>query len=473
MADNIQKFQESTRPLGKLPTRLIVSTDTAAADLYLDRGILGRTKIAEGSASGNTWTVNDNFVTEYNNANSTKLTKTQLQGVFQKEYQSTLNKDRADIINKHSKYNTKTYLATEAKIPGVIDPETGKAGAVIAPTVAPSPGTNPNTGVGATPSSTGTTTLLDLKKAVGDSSTTRNTYRNDLRYPLNRSEEQDYIRFDMLKYDPRSLSESSLTDLQGGVDAFLGKEVLGKRDSKRTSIGSASLPISSPISDTNSVSWTDDEANAIVLKGQTKALQLMGVSSGNNPQTQPPTNNGPQGSSQTGALAGMALAGAAVGGSAGNLLTRTTGGIVNPNIELLFKGPSLRTFSFTFPLLARSEKESKVILQIIRFFKQGMSVKKSDGALFLKSPHTFRIKYISAKEKDNHPWINLIKECALTNCSVNYTPAGNYATYDNGAMTMYEITLNFSELEPIFDDDYKDLGNNDGNDANKDTMIGY
>lgn len=64
MADNIQKFQESTRPLGKLPTRLIVSTDTAAADLYLDRGILGRTKIAEGSASGNTWTVNDNFVKE-------------------------------------------------------------------------------------------------------------------------------------------------------------------------------------------------------------------------------------------------------------------------------------------------------------------------------------------------------------------------------------------------------------------------
>jgi len=37
---------------------------------------------------------------------------------------------------------------------------------------------------------------------------------------------------------------------------------------------------------------------------------------------------------------------------------------------------------------------------------------------------------------------------------VNYTPAGSYATFGDGAMTSYEIGLQFAELEAIYDDDY-------------------
>ena len=38
-----------------------------------------------------------------------------------------------------------------------------------------------------------------------------------------------------------------------------------------------------------------------------------------------------------------ALAKSATGG---NILTRSTGAVINPNMELLFKGPQLRTFWF-------------------------------------------------------------------------------------------------------------------------------
>jgi hypothetical protein len=60
-----------------------------------------------------------------------------------------------------------------------------------------------------------------------------------------------------------------------------------------------------------------------------------------------------------------------------------------------------------------------------------------------------------------------IKECALQSVGVNYTPENNYATFQDGAMVSYQITLNFSELEPVFNDDYSQL------DGDADTLIGF
>jgi hypothetical protein len=148
-----------------------------------------------------------------------------------------------------------------------------------------------------------------------------------------------------------------------------------------------------------------------------------------------------------------------------NILSRTQGAVFNPNMELLFSGPTLRPFNFTFKLSARSVADREQIRQIIRFFKQGMAVQRTASTLFLKAPHTFKIQYLH-KNKD-HPYINLIKECALQSFTVNYTPEGNYMTFADGLMTSYEITMQFQELEPIFNDDYSKL------DQDKDTVIGY
>ena len=135
-------------------------------------------------------------------------------------------------------------------------------------------------------------------------------------------------------------------------------------------------------------------------------------------------------------------------------------------MELLFSGPTLRPFTFNFKLSARGTKDRDEIRQIIRFFKQGMAVQRTQSQLFLKAPHTFKIRYLH-KTKD-HPYINLIKECALQSFTVNYTPEGNYMTFADGLMTSYEISMQFQELEPIFNDDY---GNLDGKSI--DTNIGY
>ena len=267
----------------------------------------------------------------------------------------------------------------------------------------------------------------------------------DCVYPLDLGKtKQDVIKFTMLEYVPKDFSTSNFG--------------FGDRAQDRTesSIGTVILPIPGGIQDTNSVQWSGQTMNAaeaaladVALRGITQGADgfFAGISDAANKISQ---NTG-----ELGTALGAAFAGAA-SGTGGQLLTRTTGAVINPNLELLFSGPSLRTFSFQFKLNAREAAESKEIVKIIRFFKQGSAAQKSKSHLFLKSPHTFAIQYLHrGPGGDDNPFMNKIKECALQSVAVNYTPEGNYATFDDGAMTSYELTLQFSELEPVFNNDYE------------------
>jgi len=154
------------------------------------------------------------------------------------------------------------------------------------------------------------------------------------------------------------------------------------------------------------------------------------------------------------------------------LLSRATGAILNPNLEMLFGGPSLRNFGFTFKLSPRDAGEANQVRKIIRFFKQGMSVKTSSSNVFLKAPNIFNIRYQTFNTDGDeilHPSLNIIKECALLSCDVQYTPDGTYMTYDDPfrTMTSYQLTLSFGELDPIYDSDYTALDND------QDQVLGY
>ena len=73
---------------------------------------------------------------------------------------------------------------------------------------------------------------------------------------------------------------------------------------------------------------------------------------------------------------------------------------------------------------------------------------------FLKVHLHFRLQYLH--RGTTHPYLNLFKECALQNLTINYAPEGSYATYGDGVPTAYEMTMQFMELEPVFNDDYDD-----------------
>ena len=274
-------------------------------------------------------------------------------------------------------------------------------------------------------------------------------------YPTKLAEsKQDIIRFNMLKYDPKKFSTE-----RGNLGGFGERQV-------RNSIGTVTLPIPNGISDTNAVTWGGETMNAVeAMLGNIALTSIKSGFAAGAGEVQKTGENLQSGSKEVQSGLAAAFTGLALGSSGGQFLSRTAGAVLNPNLELLFSAPTLRPFNFTFKLASRSETESKTIRSIIRFFKQGMSPQRSQSNLFLRAPHTFQIQYLHRNEE--HKFLNKFKECALQSFNVNYTPEGQYATFNDGAMVSYQITMQFQELEPVFNDDYTSL------DQNNDTEIGF
>ena len=276
----------------------------------------------------------------------------------------------------------------------------------------------------------------------------RHEYPQSLKYPINMNENQDCMKFTIIEYVPSNLGI-------GAQDTTLRTSASKNKNQKILTTITLPMP-SGGITDRNSANWQDDSLNPAEAGFGAAALALLagGASDGANSfksQLEAATKD----KGITTALIAIKASEKAVG--ANNLLGRVAGLAINSNLELLFNGPSIREFSFSFKMTPRSKKEAQMVRSIIRTFKQAMSVKRSQSILLLKAPHTFRISYLTSTK--DHPYLNRFKECALTNCSVNYTPDGQYMSYDASdpdgrSMTAYELSLSFQELEPIFDDDY-------------------
>lgn len=285
----------------------------------------------------------------------------------------------------------------------------------------------------------GSENTLNMDSAEG----TREQFPN-CRYPLDiGSLTMDVMKFDMYKYVPNKFSA-----------ARFGMDNSGRQGADRASIGSVVLPITAGISDQNKCDWGSSSMTIFDMVKANVATSAIfdnlgeGVKTGLGEIKKMFDNK-----DEAGTAIGMAFAAQAAG--VDKLLPRLTGNIFNPNMELLFKGPALRPFSFKFKLTPRSADESKEVIKIIRFFKQGMAPIRSSSNLFLKSPHTFRIAYLHrGADGQLHRGLNMFKEVALQGFGVNYTPNGNYATYSDGIPVAYEITMSFTELEPVFNDDY-------------------
>ena len=293
---------------------------------------------------------------------------------------------------------------------------------------------------------------------------TRLSYAQDMKYPLDlKSELQDVIKFSILEYSPSLSKENQQTSPTGQFGSSKSRSVELKGGGVKGSkiIGVITLPIPARIGDSNTVDWGSAPLNPLEealaelaqgffdggVEGAGKSLDKKGKDI--------------QGAIKSGDLSASIKSiflGSAVNASAAK---RAYGSVINNNVEVLFNGPGLRSHSFSFLFYPRDPKEAIMVRQIIRAFKQSMSVKRSESSLLLKPPHTFAIQYMTSGQKA-HPYLTRFKECALTSCNVDYTPDGTYMTYggDEKSMTAYSMGLTFSELEPIFDDEY---GKNDDN----------
>ena len=280
-----------------------------------------------------------------------------------------------------------------------------------------------------------------------------------LRYPLELFD-TDFMRITQFKYEP--------------LASF--KQVSSQRERRadrrhKTSIGSVTLPIPSQLTDTNNVSWNNSTMNDLQMAGVRAGGDIM--NSGKPLEAvQKIIDDGLTSLENNTGNAKTLIQSLILGQLPGinkrpnEVLGRFAGQIINPNLELIFGGPTLRSFQYSFRLTPRNDKETQAVRSIIRFFKQGMSIKENPTNLFLSAPNVFQPRFYN-KEGRQHTFINTIKKCACTSFTVNYVPDNTFMTLPNSSMTAYEIGMSFQEMDPIIDQDYAELDNN------QDDIIGF
>ncbi|ASR76053.1 baseplate tail tube cap [Synechococcus phage Bellamy] len=308
----------------------------------------------------------------------------------------------------------------------------------------------PDNGLEGQPLNTETKPLDQIPKSQGGTKTkaaagTRNSFGDQV-FPSDLAETgMDVIKFTMLEFKPRKVTN------QGA----LGK--VQKREKGRKGIGTVMLPVPGGITDQNNADWGDGRMNPLQAAGLEAAGRALSgnLEAGMRSAGDAISALGSNKEETKSTLKGLFSAGA-VGLDPNEVLARTQGAVINPNLELLFKGPALRPFNFTFQMGARNEGDSLQIMEILRFFKQGSAPQRTEAQMLIKAPHTFQIEYLHRGTKNK--FLNEIKECALLSVGVNYTPNNNYATFANGAPVSIELTLGFKELDPVFNDDYEGEG---------------
>jgi len=311
-----------------------------------------------------------------------------------------------------------------------------------------------------------------------------------LRYPLEMmTQETDYLQIDIQKYIPLQSYRSTPGDNSRYVTGNNFTNRAGRRLSQNLSTkplindGTILLPIPSDLKDVNAVKYDTGTINGLEAIGVQAAEkgskliadQLQNALSGNfslkNLGDEAMDTFGPLASDVRDGVGsfkaldnymGKQLASRLVGAFGGNvtpnqLLARGNGEIINPNMELLFGGPTLRNFRFQFKMTPRNEKEAEQVKLIIRAFKRNMAPMAEGGLLgsgnfFLKTPNVFKLRYRTGNK--NHPFLNRFKQCFLSDMSVSYTGEGIYSTYEDGTPVSMILDLSFKETQPIYDIDY-------------------
>ena len=303
---------------------------------------------------------------------------------------------------------------------------------------------------------------------------------------------QDYMFIEQFAYSPPQPTTGSPStnpeDVRtGGVDTSIAGNLsqgLERRTNLSEAFGTCRLPIPNRLDVSNGVSWGEGRANAVEMgafsaaTSQLKSLladgeglkDLIGNTARQTSKTfgelKDQLQNQEDGVATSAnvlnaIIARSVLSRIGINVDVDQFITRQTGAAINPNLELLFAGPQLRTFSFNFDFAPNSEKEAIMVRKIHRWFRQGMLAQRRNAnasrSLFLGSPNIFRLCYMNSHRRIKG--LNTFKICALTSCQVSFTPDGVYQSYEDKSANSMPVRstmgLTFNELTPIFANDYR------------------
>ena len=304
-------------------------------------------------------------------------------------------------------------------------------------------------------------------------------------YPLDLNTSQDHFKIRKFNYQRKDVNASKPggTEIQTTTTGKMSKvkrtqtkvNVAGDSVVGSTPLGSVLLPMPK-VTDVNGVEWGKSELtiSGLAAVGLTDKLTGGGRLAGKSreeaendkaikKQIEEGRGINPDGSSVK--QFGSALYAQTISKIAGfafgtdldvdTYLARSGGRVLNPNAEMLFQGPVIRDFAFSFIMIARSQKEGDEIRKIIRFLKLGMAP-KFRSTTYLKNPDIFTLHYKSGTgENDELNTVNRFNPggLALTTMAVDYAPNGYWSAYRDSQPVAVKMDLNFTELRPIYEQD--------------------
>ena len=154
--------------------------------------------------------------------------------------------------------------------------------------------------------------------------------------------------------------------------------------------------------------------------------------------------------------AGVGLAAGLAGVSDPNqLLALSRGEIYNPNVELLYKGPKIRSFTFNYSFVPKSAGEAAAVNSIIKEFRM-WSAPAQNGGMF-EVPHVWQVTYMSGFGPN--ATMNYFKRAALTNVAVQANSGLTmHSSHADGQPITYNMALNFTEVDLVLREDHASGG---------------
>lgn len=415
-------IEQSSRTYGDPPiqTTTKVDTDTGKSEIYIF--IDGEEKLAATGRPNGTWSLKPRFRRKFNSVTGDTLSDSEFEDYFAENFQRRADRDRAKIINKNSSDAVKKQLSDEG-LAFVKSPEETE-------------GVPDET---ADQSKTSNTSNIEVRGNQEGAITGGALY-----YPVSLADDQAALKIEILEYEPGGLGEG----LYGGRSA----EPVG------SPISTIFLPIPRGASDNNTAGWSSGDMTALdaavadlTLKGMKGDVEGVGE------RAKAIVNDIGKNSEDTKNLVATMLVQGATGiGKAA--LQRQEGAIINPNTELLFNNPNLRDFNFSYELAPRDDGEAKTVVNIIRALKTSMAPRRTKSTLFLKSPNLFRLSYVLGRGGGVNPYLNKFKLCALKGLTTNYAPNDTFMSFSDDIPVRYDITMQFQEIIPIYQDEYQGTG---------------
>ena len=297
-------------------------------------------------------------------------------------------------------------------------------------------------------------------------------------YPVDIDQNQDHLKITRYEYRRPTVNQSKPAQQ---INTIFGKRTIAGDTVKGSQIkGSILLPMPKP-TDVNAAAWGKSELTISGLAAVGAAQKTAGLAGllGLNVTGKTAEDTGKDfvaGLREGGGrrpfagftnLRGFGQANATnfitklAGGAFGTeldpdtFLARAGGRVLNPNAEMLFQGPAIRDFAFEFQMVARSENEGRTIRKIIKFLKLGMAP-KFRNTTFIANPDVFQLEYKNGSGDDDMlKTVNQFSPggLALTNINVDYAPSGYWAAYGDSQPVVVKMSLNFTELRPIFQGD--------------------